>query len=256
MLNIFDIKNFALNDGPGIRTTFFLVGCPLSCRWCQNPEGKKGVNKNTRSIQKAREYNINEIFSLVMKQLDLYRISGGGITFSGGDPLVQADDLLEVLKKLKNLEIHITIETSLAFPIKEIEKIINYVDLFIIDLKPLNSIKAIYYTGQDEKKALEGLKFLKSKNKFLYLRSVAIDNVTIEDENLVLLYKIIDELKGKELLKVELLTYHRLAIPKYEEIGEEFINFINPSKEKIDEVLDEIKKILRETDTLIDYLKI
>lgn len=256
MLKIFDIKNFALNDGPGIRSTFFLVGCPLSCKWCQNPEGKKEVNKNYKNIKKSKLYSYNEIFTIVKNQLDLYKISGGGVTFSGGDPLVQVDELIEVLKELRVLKVHIAIETSLAFPIREIEKIINYVDLFIIDLKPLNSRQAIHYTGQNEKKVLEGLKFLKSKHKLLYLRSVAIDKVTIEKDNLALLYKIINELKGKELLKVELLTYHRLAFPKYKEIGEEFIEFTNPSKEKIDEVLGEIKKLLKGTDTLIDYLKI
>ena len=143
---IFDIKRYAINDGPGIRTTVFFKGCPLYCHWCHNPEGidtnieKLNINKKINSKINQNEivgYKINkeDLTNEILKDIIFYNESGGGVTFSGGEPLLQIDFLHSMLIECKKNKINTAIDTCGYSTIKRIEKIYDYVDLFLYDLK-------------------------------------------------------------------------------------------------------------------------
>jgi pyruvate formate lyase activating enzyme len=218
---IFDIKRFAVHDGPGIRTSIFLKGCPLKCAWCHNPEGIKQkisiwYNKNlciacgkcvevcpTNSLtlkgdkpplividrktcdlsgkcievcpSKALSYTGYEAgVEGLMKEIEkdelFYSTSGGGITLTGGDPLFQPDFSLSLLKACKKKGYHTAIETCLYTTTKEIDKLFEYIDLFIVDIKLYNDLLHKKYTGQSNVRILENFKYLASKTTNIIVR--------------------------------------------------------------------------------------
>ena len=130
-LNVLKIQRTCVHDGPGIRTTIFFQGCGLRCLWCQNPEAlsfKPGPAPDGN-------YSISDIMEIVLRDKDYYTKTGGGVTFSGGDPLLQdPESLIGLLKLLKDENIHTAVETSLYVPWENIENIAPYVDLFLVDL--------------------------------------------------------------------------------------------------------------------------
>jgi pyruvate formate lyase activating enzyme len=150
---IFDIKRFALHDGPGIRTTVFLKGCPLRCWWCQNPESIREfpetikVKSVSSSYNKfceeestfGKEYSVDSLMEELIKDRIFYEESGGGITFSGGEPLVQYKFLSETLNRCKKNGLHTVIDTSGYAPIESFNEIYNMTDIFLFDIKMLNA---------------------------------------------------------------------------------------------------------------------
>ena len=169
---IFDIKRFSVNDGPGIRTTVFFKGCPLKCLWCHNPEGRSGnvqdvisshmIGNKTFACSESigREITINEVIDEIEKDRVFYEESNGGVTLSGGEPFFQFEFLAEILKNLKNKNLHIALDTTGYTNNENIIKIKEYVDIFLYDIKLMDDDLHIKYTGVSNNIILKNLKYL------------------------------------------------------------------------------------------------
>lgn len=245
---VFDIKEFAVFDGPGIRTTVFLKGCPLRCSWCHNPEGqsfKKELLVKTNGCRHCgdciqacayggrescqlcgkctevckmhlrqvcgREYTADELAERLNEDRDFLKKNGGGVTFSGGEALAQPYFLKEVLLRIP--DIHKAVETSGYCEIECFKEIMELLDLAIMDIKLADDTLHKKYTGLSNKKILEVLDYLKKGSKPYIIRVPLIPGVSDTDDNL---YRISELLKGaKNLQKIELLPYHTTAGAKY-----------------------------------------
>lgn len=250
---IFDIKEMAIFDGPGIRTTVFLKGCPLKCSWCHNPEGlsfkpELMVSSNgclgcgrCRNVcptpEKCRvcgscvrvcpaglrkicgiETEAQELAERLQKDSDYLKSVGGGVTFSGGEPLAQPEFLLECIQKLPG--IHKAIETSGYCSEKWYSRIIHELDYIIMDLKLINEEEHIRYTGVSNAKILRNLESLKDSGKPFRIRIPVIPGVNDTDENF---RATADLLKNADRLeKVELLPYHQTAGAKYSMVNKTY----------------------------------
>ena len=246
---VFSIEEFSTFDGPGIRTSVFLKGCPLRCSWCHNPEGQSFQNE----IIKARsgcvgcgacmeagggkiteqsikvcpnnllrfsgvKYTSEELVEKLEKNFDLLKISGGGITFSGGEPLANSEFLIECLSMLKG-KIHTAVQTS-GFCDEEIfKKVLELCDYFLFDIKLIDEDKHIKYTGVSNKNILNNFKLLIKSGKKFTVRTPLIPTVTDTKENLTAIAKF---LKEQGVNKIELLPYNKAAGGKYASIGKTF----------------------------------
>ncbi len=252
---IFDIKEFALNDGKGIRTTVFFKGCPLRCIWCHNPEGLSpspelyvkrngckqcGLCKNPCTHEECKpygrcihicpcdlisiagkEYSSDELIRKLLSGSSIYHASGGGITLSGGEPLLQADFAYEILRQLKG-KIHTTIETSGYADEDVFKKVISMCDFVYMDIKLADEEEHIRFTGKSNKKILNNITWLKNSGIPHTFRTPLIPNITDTKINL----SKISEIVGED--KLELLPYNILAPAKYESVGRHFSEYISP----------------------------
>ncbi|MCO6472267.1 MAG: glycyl-radical enzyme activating protein [Melioribacteraceae bacterium] len=214
--NIFDIKKFAIHDGPGIRTTVFLTGCPLDCWWCHNPESLRKVNSSNET---NKEVSVEYVIQEIEKDIIFYDESGGGATFSGGEPLVQFDFLYELLKNCKRKNIHTCIDTSGYAPFEKFEKIVNLADIILFDIKLIDDELHKKYTGVSNKLILENLKKLTEHKNKVIVRVPLIPNVTDTKVNLDKLVKYISSLKN--IIKVDLLPYNKIGEAKYNRFDQE-----------------------------------
>ena len=215
---IFDIKKYAIHDGPGIRTTIFFKGCSMGCQWCHNPESKNfgveeftvkdRVKKLTKSQTVGHEISVDDIMKKIEKDRVFYDESDGGVTFSGGEPLVQTNFLLEILKECQKSKIHTTVDTCGEASWKNFEKIIEYVDLFLYDLKIIDNVLHNKYTGVSNKRIHANLKKLINSGNQIEIRIPLIPNITDTDLNLNNLIDFISSLKIKP--SVILLPYNPL----------------------------------------------
>lgn len=256
---IFEIKRFAVHDGPGIRTTVFLKGCPLKCIWCHNPEGI-GYKPQLSYIQKkcigcgecvrvcpngahtiengchvfhrqkctgcgrceavclgealklyGKEITVSEIMPILLEDRDFYESSGGGVTLSGGECLIQADFCAELLKELKDNHIHTAVDTSGFVSREAIEKVMPYTDIFLYDIKAFDEDLHFKCTGQFNKLILDNLRYIDDCGKMVEIRIPYVP-----DYNSGEMEKIRDFLSGlKNITKVEVLPYHNYAGSKY-----------------------------------------
>jgi len=191
---IFDIKKYAIHDGPGIRTTVFFKGCSMGCQWCHNPESKNigvqefvvkdRVKKSTKNKTVGYEISVYDIMEKIEKDRIFYDESDGGVTFSGGEPLVQIEFLLELLKSCKKSNIHTVVDTSGEANWKDFEKIINFVDLFLYDLKIINDELHKKYTGVSNKRVHSNLKELIVGENNIELHIPLIPGITDTDSNI------------------------------------------------------------------------
>ncbi len=226
---IFDIKKFAIHDGPGIRTTVFLKGCPLDCWWCHNPEGREGQPENfcvrTRRggsggnwAEKeelfGREVSVAEIMTEIIKDIVFYDQSGGGVTFSGGEPLMQPEFLKAALIECQESGIRTAVDTSGYGPADIFDEIYDLVDLFLYDLKNMDDHQHIKYTGVSNEQILDNLKMLAVRGNKINLRLPMIPGITDTHENLEAILEFIEPLPG--IRDVSLLPYNRLAEDKLE----------------------------------------
>lgn len=163
-------QNFSVNDGEGIRTIIFFAGCPLRCQWCANPERSVGFGTNIFNHDVLKEdhtnylvhkYHIDELLEVIEKQKLLYRFSGGGVTFSGGEPTLQKDILRELTYKLYDKAIDLAIETSGFFDFDEMKDVLEKLNLIFIDLKHMDDDQHKYFTGVSNKKILNNRLFVK-----------------------------------------------------------------------------------------------
>ncbi len=262
---IFNIQKYSIHDGPGIRTTVFLKGCPLSCIWCHNPESQSpeqqllvydkrciGCGKCLEACQhgaiymkdgkmlfdrdkctscgdcagvcfpKAREM-AGELVDTdhVMKQIEkdsiFYEESGGGVTFSGGEPLMQPDFLLELLKRGKAADIHTAVDTCGYASPEVLTDTSNYTDLYLYDLKLMDDEKHIKYTGVSNKLILENLQLLSRLGKRIFIRLPLMPGINDDEANIKATAEIIRTTAGVE--QVNLLPYHNIAADKYSRLG-------------------------------------
>ena len=221
---IFDIKKYAIHDGPGIRTTVFLKGCPLDCWWCHNPESinpniekikiKKQKNSKTTTSSKreesfGRRISVDELMKEIMKDEIFYKESNGGVTFSGGEPMMQFDFLLSLLKACKKENINAAIDTCGYQQTEKFKKINGLVDLFLYDIKIIDNDKHKKYTGVSNKLILKNLKQLINKDEKVEIRIPLIPNITDSNENLESIANFLDTLK--KINEIRLLPYNKLG---------------------------------------------
>lgn len=221
---LFSIEEFSIHDGPGIRTTIFLKGCPLRCTWCHNPEGisplpQEMKKKNGETVICGYEISAEELASLILKNKEIYTLNDGGVTFTGGEPLLQSVFLEAVLKRIKP-QIHTTLETS-GYAKREIFKnIVPLFDLVLMDLKHTDADMHKKYTGVDNRIILENLKFLCESDTDFIIRIPLIPGVNDTEENMLQVLSLVKD--AINLKRVEILPYHKTAGAKYGMIGQTY----------------------------------
>ena len=219
---VFDIKEFTIHDGPGIRTTVFMKGCPLACTWCHNPEGQSMQPQVIRGLAGERlagqKYTATELAALLNQQVDILRANEGGITFSGGEPLLQAEFVAEVIDLLHG--VHLLLDTSGYGTKQDFRCLLDRSDLVIFDLKLIDRAAHRQYTGRENDRILENLQILSASGKPFVIRVPLVPGVTDTDENLASIAQTVRGSPG--LLHVDLLPYNQAAGSKYEFAGMEF----------------------------------
>ncbi len=230
--DIFDIKRFAIHDGPGIRTTVFFRGCPLLCWWCHNPEARVDCGAETyrkRSVDLSLPMSENVIgpevrLDILTAEIERDRIfyeqSGGGLTVSGGEPMMQAEYLESLLRACGGLGISCAIDTSAYAPWDEFEKILDMVDLFMVDLKIMDRSMHEKYTGVSNELILDNFDRLAACAGGLRARLPMIPGITDTEENIDALISFLKRYEGLEM--ISLLPYNRLGEDKFKRLGIEY----------------------------------
>lgn len=243
---ITNIQRFSLHDGPGIRTVIFMKGCSIICPWCCNPENinhqKEIFIKNGNKFVYGREYTVDEVFEEILKDKAFYE-DNGGVTFSGGEALLYAIELLPLMKSIKKEGISIAVESSLFVPQPYIEMVIPYVDYFFVDLKILENEKCRFVLNGNLALFNSNLAILNQKTKF-YVRIPVIYGYTDDDNNIKSILDVI-RLYSSSIKKIELIQGHNLGDNKYKTLGKETPkracvsdDFLEEYKRKIMNVLD------------------
>ena len=222
---IFNIQRFSIHDGPGIRTIVFFKGCYMRCAWCCNPESQ---NKEIETIIEkdkiktvGRDVYVSDIMPEILSDITYYRRSGGGVTLSGGEILCQADFARELLKACKEEGLHTAVESASSAPFSEIEKILPYVDLYLMDIKHTNGEKHKAFTGKSNELMLENAKKVADSGMTnLVIRVPVIPTFNATEEEIRDIAKFAGSLKGVK--KLHLLPYHRLGQDKYDGLGREY----------------------------------
>jgi pyruvate formate lyase activating enzyme len=226
---IFDIRSFSVHDGPGIRTTFFFKGCPLRCAWCHNPEshqpGLQKLNGSRRlgahSVPFTEE--IGEIISLQQAlsraEADrlFYEDSKGGITLSGGEPLMQADFVKAFLDGARHVGIHTALDTSGFVQKSVFQEVTKSADLVLFDLKIMDEALHRKYTGKSNRLILDNFKWLMRQKTDFIIRIPLIQEITDTPENLQAIRTILKQVKN--IQRIDLLPYHQTACNKYDRLG-------------------------------------
>lgn len=225
---ISNIQRFSIHDGPGIRTTVFFQGCPLKCWWCHNPEC---IDFRPES-GKSRDYTADELLYEIEKDRIFYEESGGGVSFSGGEPMSQFGFLKEMLKACREKCIHTVVDTS-GFAGKELfEEIMGITDLFLYDLKITDKDKHIKYTNVKNETILNNLKFLDKNGVNLKIGIPLIPEITDTESNISEIIEFLKNLQNPH--KIDLLSYHKIAESKYERMQMEYkLKGIEQSREKV-----------------------
>ena len=223
---IFDIKRFAVHDGPGIRTTVFLKGCPLRCWWCHNPESqasepftvdieRKLDGKNLPGKKTYGEkIEIAALMDILLRDTHFYEESGGGVTFSGGEPMMQADGLTELLEACKRHGLHTAVDTSGFAKRDKFEKILSNTDLFLFDLKNMDPELHKKFTGVDNGLILSNADYLLENRANIIFRIPVIPGINTSKEEVNRMVSYLEE-RAEYLKEVHLLPYHRIAENKY-----------------------------------------
>ena len=237
--NVHSIETFGTVDGPGIRYVIFLQGCPLRCLYCHNPD--------TWSTSITQVMSVDEVLNQFNSKKSFYKT--GGVTISGGEPLLQIDFVIEIFKQLKKENIHTCLDTSgITFNnsenLEKFDKLFEVCDLVLLDLKHINEDQHIKLTQHSNKNILEFAKYLDNKNIDVHIRHVLIDKLTYYTEYLDELAKYISTLNNVK--RIDILPYHSMGISKYDELNIDYqlINTKDMSKENAnDAYLYLIKRI-------------
>jgi len=229
---VFDIRHFSVHDGPGLRVTVFLKGCPLSCAWCHNPESQSFEPETCMRIRRlddkefdytehiGKSLSVVEVLDEVEKDISIFDESKGGVTFSGGEPLSQPEFLRGLLKACKAKEIHTAVDTSGFVSQSVLESIFPYTNLFLYDLKLSNDAEHKRYTGVSNSIILKNLDLIVNSNKRVIVRIPLIQDITDTSENLKSLREIIR--KYPTIERVDILPFHNIAKSKYVRFGKEY----------------------------------
>jgi pyruvate formate lyase activating enzyme len=247
---IFSVRRYSIHDGPGIRVTFFMKGCPLSCWWCHNPEGISPVLEQIEVIEKVgdkeffrkenagRYYSVGEVLSILERERQFIQQSGGGVTFSGGEPMMQPEFLAEALRECKAAGYHTAVDTSGQSLASNIESVMPYTDLYLFDLKHIDSMVHEKYTGVPNTLILSNLRLIAAAGKDLMIRIPVIPGINDDAETLEKVRSFLTENIGSSIKKVSLLPYHKTGSSKYKRLNmpDRMAGTEPPSAEKMKEL--------------------
>ncbi len=220
---IFDIKRYAIHDGPGIRTTIFFKGCPLDCWWCHNPEGKltrpqiATSRDNDREEMVGREIGVTEVMEEVLKDTIFYEESDGGVTFSGGEPMMQIKFLNALLEACRKRGLHTIVDTCGQAPYEDFQKINDLVDIYFYDLKLIDDQAHIKYTGVSNELILQNLTQLASDHAGIIIRIPLIPGITDTEANLKSIANFTGNLKT--IKEISLLPYNKMGENKFKKFA-------------------------------------
>lgn len=207
---VHSFETFGAVDGPGIRFIIFMQGCSLQCKYCHN--------RDTWDIHSGTSYTSKELLEKILRYKNYFLSSGGGVTVSGGEPLMQYKFLTQLFTLLKKENIHTAIDTSGNVDLTDdIKKLIDLTDLFLLDIKCINDEICKKLTGASNKKELAFAKYLSDINKPIWIRQVIVPTITDRTEDLQHLKEFIGTLKSVE--KIELLPYHDMGKTKWINMG-------------------------------------
>lgn len=208
--NIHSIESCGTVDGPGIRFVVFTQGCPLRCQYCHNPD--------TWDFKENNKMSVNEI---IAQYEGVKEFCSGGITVTGGEPLCQIDFITELFKKAREKNIHTALDTSgLLFnknDTTKIDELLKYTSLVLLDIKHIDDDEHKKLTGHSNKNILEFAKYLSDIKKPMWVRHVVVPNITYKEEYLAKLGEFLATLSN--IAALDVLPYHDMAIPKYENLG-------------------------------------
>jgi len=289
----FDIRRYSVNDGPGIRITFFVKGCPLNCIWCHNPEGispgrekmytrrkcigckqcirqcphdalrltQAGIETDrdrcdlcgrcarscpTRAIEMAGQvYDVDYMMGEIEKETIFIDHSGGGVTFCGGEPLMHPDVLMELLIRCRAVNVHRAVDTSLHASAATVARVMDETDLFLIDLKLMDSEKHRRYCGAPNERILSNLRMLSEAGKDMFIRIPLIAGVNADEENISGTAAFLAALP-RQPLRVNFLPYHDTAKGKHEKLGTRYNPDAVPMETPSDAVRERCIDIFRE----------
>lgn len=210
---ISNIQRFAVHDGPGIRTTVFMQGCPLQCWWCHNPES---ISLNNPLQSEFLRLSPTQLLKEIKKDVLFMEESGGGISFSGGEPLLQSIFLAEVLELCKAEGMHTCIDTSGMAKKEAVEMVMDYTDLFLYDIKFVDMETHTRFTGVSNRSILKNLDLLLENKKELIIRFPLIPGINDQESDLNDLKNL---MLSKKLTSLDILPYHRIAEGKYERLN-------------------------------------
>ena len=219
---IFDIKRYAVHDGPGIRLTVFFKGCPLNCWWCHNPEGKlPDVEKVERNPEDGHPgfdligevRTVDQIMKTISGDTLFFDESRGGVTFSGGEPLMQPEFLSALAERCHNQGIHTALDTCGYAPEDVFQRISKQIDLFLYDLKFIDAKLHRKYTGVDNELILNNLKTLNRLARPVVIRFPVIPEINSTDANVAEISDFLSDLKN--IRTIDLLPFHHFAKRKY-----------------------------------------
>ncbi len=247
MGRIHSIESFGTVDGPGIRFVVFFQGCPLRCLYCHNPD--------SWNMTAGREMSAEEIIARFERNRNFYK--NGGITATGGEPMVQMDFLLELFAKAKEKNIHTCLDTSgIAFPADpdspiydKIEKLMEVTDLVMLDIKHIDDNEHHALTGKSNRLILAFAKYLNQIGKPVWIRHVVVPGITYNEADLTKLGQFLKSLSNIE--KIEVLPYHTMGKAKYEKLGYKYTlsNTRELTKEEAKKAEQIIRKVMQATAT-------
>lgn len=258
---IFSVKRYSIHDGPGIRVTFFMKGCPLACKWCHNPEGisplpetvmltrKVGEKEFIRMEEVGKYYSVEDIIAILDQESVFFSHSKGGVTFSGGEPMLQAEFLLEALKACKEKGYSTAVDTSGYSSSDHYRSIIPYTDLFLFDIKHLDDIMHIGSTGVSNVGILENFKLLLNSGNDIMIRIPVIPGFNDDSYHLGKLKEFIMSSANGSVRKINLLPYHKIGSSKYKRFNMTYKmeGVEPPSTEK----MQQLKEIFMETGIIV-----
>ena len=247
---IFSVKRYAIHDGPGIRVTFFMKGCPLSCWWCHNPEGispepstieqvnRIGEREFRKNETAGKSYDTGDILAILEKERIFINQSKGGVTFSGGEPMMQSDFLLEALEACKENGFHTAVDTSGYSTSENFKKIIPFTDLFLFDIKHLDNQKHLEYTSVTNELILKNYLLIIESGNDMMVRIPVIPGFNDDHDHLVMLKDFILHEKNNNLKMINLLPYHKIGSSKYKRfnIPYKMENVEQPSTQRMNEL--------------------
>lgn len=226
---VYDIRSFSVHDGPGIRSTIFLKGCPLRCSWCHNPESQAFGQESWQVIQRTGSYttkadeplgvemSVEEVVEQVAADRPFFEESGGGVTLSGGEPLSQPLFCAALLRQFRQQGIHTALDTSGYAPAQVLDSVIPFTDLFLFDLKLIDPGQHMKHAGVSNQIILENFARAYASGVPLIVRIPLVEDVTDTIENLNALRQFLAAFPG--IGRIDLLPYHCIARHKYQNLG-------------------------------------
>jgi len=247
---IFSVKRYAIHDGPGIRVTFFMKGCPLSCWWCHNPEGRSYEPSTVEQIDRIGEkefrkkeivgkfYDTKDILAILEKERIFINQSKGGVTFSGGEPMIQFDFLLEVMQSCKENGFHTAMDTSGYSTSESFNKILPLTDLFLFDIKHLDNLKHKEFTGVPNELILSNFNLIVESGNDYMVRIPIVPGFNDDPDHISRLKNFILGEKHENLKMINLLPFHKIGSSKYKKfnIPYKMGNVEEPSTQKMKEL--------------------